>query len=224
MKKYAVIVAGGSGSRMKSVLPKQFIELCGKPILMHTLEVFSRFDNELSLIIVLPEPQILFWKELCNKHNFTVSHEVVAGGDARFFSVKNGLDHVPDDSLVAIHDGVRPLVSSETISRCFDTAARMGNAIPCFPVYETVRKVDGDKNVMLDRSNLRLIQTPQIFRSSLIKKAFEQSFDEAFTDDASVLERTGETIYLVDGNRENIKVTDPFDLIIAEAILQNSTN
>jgi 2-C-methyl-D-erythritol 4-phosphate cytidylyltransferase len=220
MKKFALIVAGGSGSRMKLSMPKQFIELCGKPILMHTIEAFYRFDHSLNFILMLPAQQFDYWKQLCKKYDFTILHQVVAGGETRFHSVKNGLSAIPEEGMVAIHDGVRPLVSHETIARCFDTAARYGNAIPCFPVYETVRQIDGDTNAMIDRSLLRLVQTPQVFSCSLIKKAFEQPFDPDFTDDASVLERTGAKIQLVEGNRENIKITDSLDLVIVEAIMK----
>jgi len=213
---YAIIVAGGSGTRMKSSIPKQFIELAGQPILMRTIGVFHSFNPEMKIIVVIPQQQIIFWKELCQKHVFSIHHEVVAGGETRFYSVKNGLSVISGDGLVAIHDGVRPLVSHETITRGFNMALVYGNSIPCISVYESVRCIDGDTNEMIDRKNLRLIQTPQVFSCSLIKEAYNQSYDANFTDDASVLERMGHTIHLAEGNRENIKITDPVDLFIAE--------
>ena len=220
LKKYALIVAGGSGSRMNSSIAKQFIELCGKPILMRTIDNFYRFDPNFIIVLVLPKEQLYFWQVLCEKYNFSVNHQVVAGGETRFQSVKNGLVVIPGDGIVAIHDGVRPLVSQATMTRCFDTAIKWGNAIPCLQVYETVRQVNTDDSKQIDRSGLRVIQTPQVFSSALIKSAFEQDYNPAFTDDASVLEQTGEKIQLVEGNRENIKITDPLDLLIAEAFLK----
>jgi len=220
MKKYALIVAGGSGSRMNSSIAKQFIDLNGKPILMRTINNFYRYDANLIILLVIPKEQFYFWQILCEKHHFSIAHQVIEGGETRFHSVKNGLAVISEEGLVAIHDGVRPLVSHATISRCFDTAMKWGNAIPCQPVYETVRNLANGDSIQLDRSLLRFIQTPQVFSSALIKKAFEQPYDEIFTDDASVLEKTGEKIQLVEGNRENIKITDPLDLIIAEAFLK----
>ncbi len=220
LKKYALIVAGGTGSRMNSSVAKQFIELCGKPILMRTIDNFFRFDPSLIIILVLPKEQLYFWQILCEKHNFFVKHHVVAGGETRFHPVKNGLAVISEEGIVAIHDGVRPLVSHATIARCFDTAFKWGNAIPCLPVYESVRQVNTEGSTQIDRAALRFIQTPQVFSSALIKSAFEQDFNSAFTDDASVLEQTGEKIQLVEGNRENIKITDPLDLVIAEAFLK----
>ena len=213
---YAIIVAGGSGSRMKSFLPKQFISLAGEPILMKTIEVFKRFNSEMKIIVVLAQQQIIFWKELCNKYSFVIDHEVIAGGDTRYHSVKNGLSVISGDGLVAIHDGVRPLVSNETINRCFKMASIYGNSIPCISVYESVRCVDGEINEIIDRKKLRLIQTPQVFSCAQIKDAYNQFYEANFTDDASVLEKMGYPIYLTEGNRENIKITDPFDLYMAE--------
>lgn len=219
--KFTIIVAGGSGQRMNSVLPKQFIELAGKPILMRTIEKFHAYDPSMEIVLVLPKNHIPTWVELCRQHSFHLTHKIAEGGPTRFHSVKNGLGLIPDDGLVAIHDGVRPLVSHATIRRCFQAAETFGNAIPCIAVHETVRLVTGDSNQMLDRSQLKLIQTPQVFSITLLKKAFEQPYDESFTDDASVLERMGETIQLVEGNRENIKVTEPVDLIFAGYLIRN---
>jgi len=220
MKKFVVIVAGGSGNRMRTEIPKQFLELCGKPVLMHTLQVFHDFDPESRLILVLPTAQQEFWSDLCLKHQFLLTHQVVSGGEARFHSVKNGLSLIDDDGIVFIHDGVRPLVSTATLSRCLETAQKSGNAIPVLPVNESLRKLDGGQNISVDRSLFFSVQTPQTFRSQQILKAFKQEFDPVFTDDASVAEKAGFSINMVEGNRENIKITTPADLIIAEAFLK----
>jgi 2-C-methyl-D-erythritol 4-phosphate cytidylyltransferase len=222
MNLYAIIVAGGSGQRMQSQVPKQFLELAGKPILLHTIQNFISYNSSIQIVIVLPEQHIPTWQGIIEKHQFSAKHLVVKGGDVRFISVKNGLDAIPNDGLVAIHDGVRPLVNHETIHRCYTQAEIHGNAIPCIPVYETVRKINGTDSSLEDRSVLRLIQTPQVFKIQLIKKAYEQPYKIEFTDDASVLESIGEKICLVEGNRENIKITDPLDLLIAGNILQNN--
>jgi 2-C-methyl-D-erythritol 4-phosphate cytidylyltransferase len=222
MKKYAIIVAGGKGVRMGNDIPKQFLELCGKPILIHSIERFYSYDNQISIIVVLPEFQIDFWKELCEKYQFQIPHLVVKGGDERYYSVKNGIEAIDDiNSVVAIHDGVRPLVSIETIARCFDIAYEKGNAIPSIGVVDSVRVQYPKKNEIVDRNLLRLIQTPQTFQTTLLKDAYNQSWHSGLTDDATVLESFGFTINLVDGNRENIKVTSPIDLKIAELFLAN---
>jgi 2-C-methyl-D-erythritol 4-phosphate cytidylyltransferase len=220
MKKFVVIVAGGSGNRMGTEIPKQFLELCGKPVLMHTLQVFHDFDPDSRLILVLPTAQQEFWSGLCLKHQFSLFHEVVSGGATRFDSVKNGLSLIDELGIVFIHDGVRPLVSNETLRRCLETAEKSGNAIPVLPVNESLRKLDGGQNISVDRSQFFSVQTPQTFRSQQILDAFKQEFDPAFTDDASVAEKAGFSINMVEGNRENIKLTTPSDLIIAEALLK----
>ena len=224
MKKFAVIVAGGSGSRMGSEIPKQFLELLGKPVLMHTIEVFRRFDPHSEIIVVLPEHQIDFWKELCKNHSFNSEHQVVCGGETRFHSVSNGLAKINESGIVFIHDGVRPLVSNETLKRCSEMAELRGNAIPVLAVNESLRKVEGESNISVDRSQYVSVQTPQTFRSEQILKAFQQEYDPLFTDDASVAEKAGFEIHLVEGNRENIKITTPVDLIVAEAILSKSAS
>lgn len=221
MKKFVIIVAGGSGSRMGTEIPKQFLELCGKPVLMHTIQVFHDFDPESKIILVLPEDQQLFWKGLCLKHSFSLLHEVVSGGKTRFHSVQNGLSQIDGKGIVFIHDGVRPLVSRETLGRCLETALKSGNAIPVLPVTESLRKQEGELNISVDRSQYFSVQTPQTFRSEQILEAFLQDFDPAFTDDASVAEKVGFPIFMVEGNRENIKITTPIDLIVAEALLNN---
>ncbi|HBE39598.1 MAG TPA: 2-C-methyl-D-erythritol 4-phosphate cytidylyltransferase [Bacteroidales bacterium] len=219
MRRYALIVAGGTGERMKNDIPKQFIEVAGKPVLMHTIGKFKDFDESIEIIVVLPENQFGFWDELKKKYSFTVPHAIVKGGDSRFLSVKNGLEAIVEEGLVAIHDGVRPLVSIDTIRRCFETAERLGNAIPVIPVSESLRMVTGKGNEPVGRDCIKLVQTPQVFRTNLIKKAFLQEYLPEFTDDAMVIEKTGVKINLVDGNRENIKITNPEDLIIARGLL-----
>ena len=221
MKKFVIIVAGGSGSRMGGEIPKQFLELCGKPVLMHTIQVFHDFDPESKIILVIPEDQKQFWKGLCLKHSFSLQHQVVAGGKIRFFSVLNGLSQIDGEGIVFIHDGVRPLVSRETLDRCLETAQKYGNAIPVLPVTESLRKQAGDQNISVDRSQYFSVQTPQTFRCEQILEAYNQDFDLAFTDDASVAEKAGFPIQMVEGNRENIKITIPIDLIVAEALLKN---
>jgi len=220
MKKFVIIVAGGSGSRMGTEIPKQFLELCGKPVLMHTIQVFYDFDPESKIILVLPEDQQQFWRGLCLKHSFSQVHQVISGGKTRFHSVQNGLSQIDGEGIVFIHDGVRPLVSRETLDKCLETAQKYGNAIPVLPVTESLRKQEGDQNISVDRSQYFSVQTPQTFRSEQILEAFKQDFDPAFTDDASVAEKAGFAIQMVDGNRENIKITTPIDLIVAEAFLK----
>lgn len=222
MKKFVIIVAGGSGSRMGTEIPKQFLELAGKPVLMHTIQIFCDYDPDCELILVLPEKQWEFWNGLCLKHSFSIVHQVVTGGETRFDSVRNGLKLIKDEGIVFIHDGVRPLVSSETLQRCFEMALKNGNAIPVLPVTESLRKLEGEHTISVDRSLYFNVQTPQTFRSEQILEAFRQNYDIAFTDDASVVEKAGYSIALVKGNPENIKITAPTDLIIAEAFLKNN--
>jgi len=219
MNRYALIVAGGSGTRMGTDIPKQFLELAGKPVLMHTIERFRAFDNTIGIIVVIPENQFALWESLKEKHSFTDSHTLVKGGSSRFFSVKNGLQKVDDDAIVAIHDGVRPLVSTDTIIRCFRAAAEFGSAIPVINLPDSVRKITENGNIPVNRNSLRIIQTPQVFNARLIKKAYLQDFNPETTDDAMLLEKTGEMIHLVAGNRENIKITNPEDLAIAGALI-----
>ncbi len=219
MKLYAVIVAGGSGKRMGAELPKQYLEISGKPVLMHTLERFKQFSDTIEIITVLPENQLRFWDDLQKKYSFNVPHTLVRGGKARFFSVRNGLKFVEDDALVAIHDGVRPFVSLETIRRCFDTAGNLGNAIPVIPASDSLRMITDNGSTPVNRLIVRQVQTPQVFHSGIIKNAYRQDYLPEFTDDATVLEKTGVTINLVEGNRENIKITTPEDLIISAALL-----
>jgi 2-C-methyl-D-erythritol 4-phosphate cytidylyltransferase len=222
-EKYVIIVAGGSGSRMGGTLPKQFLEVNGRPILMRTIEVFFCFDHSMAVILVLPQSNMALWKELCEEHRFLPAHQIVAGGASRFQSVRNGLKHLPDKGLVAIHDGVRPFVSAEVIAQGFEVASKQGNAIVSLPLKESIREVPGpgNKSAARDRSKYRLIQTPQTFDISVIKKAYMQPENALFTDDASVVESAGESIVLIEGNEENIKITHQADLLLAEALLKN---
>jgi 2-C-methyl-D-erythritol 4-phosphate cytidylyltransferase len=219
MKLYVVIVAGGSGKRMGAEIPKQFLELGGRPLLMHTIELFRIFDESIEIITVLPENQIRHWWQLQEKYSFKVPQTMVKGGSSRFFSVRNGLEFVEGPGLVAIHDGVRPFVSIDTIKRCFDVAEKLGNAIPVLPPSDTLRIIEGEDSHTINRMNVRLVQTPQVFRTDLLKDAYTQEYAPEFTDDASVVEKTGVKINLVEGNRENIKITNPEDLLISNAFL-----
>ena len=220
MKKFALIMAGGSGTRMKTEIPKQFIEILGLPVIMHTILRFERFDPEIRFIIVLPENQFDLWDELCKKHNFTKIFKQAKGGETRFHSVKNGLKMIDEEGIVFIHDAVRPLVSVQTLQNCIDTTIRKGNALPVIPVTDSVRITENDTSFPADRSKIFLVQTPQTFHTSQIISAYNQVNHSYFTDDATVLESTGVVINLVEGNRENIKITNPADLIIAEAFLK----
>jgi len=221
--KIAIIVAGGKGTRMQANIPKQFIEIHGKPVLMHTLEAFYKYDNTIQLILVLPDCQLNAWKELCLRHAFLLPHQIVSGGETRYISVLKGLDLIKRPALVAVHDGVRPFVSSGTIKRCFEEAEKHGSAIPVIDVVDSIRQITKTGSQSVDRTNYKLVQTPQVFDSEILKKAYLQDFSVLFTDDASVVEALGLKITLVEGNRENIKITTAFDLILAEAVLRSNT-
>jgi 2-C-methyl-D-erythritol 4-phosphate cytidylyltransferase len=219
MQLYVVIVAGGSGKRMGAEIPKQFLELAGRPVLMHTIERFKSFNETIEIITVLPENQIRHWCDLQEKYSFEVPQTLVKGGSHRFFSVRNGLKFVSVPGLVAIHDGVRPFVSIDTIKRCFDTAEKLGNAIPAISPTESLRILTDQGSLPVNRFHVKQIQTPQVFSAELIKKAYQQEYSPEFTDDATVLEKCGEKINLIEGNRENIKITNPEDLLISTALL-----
>lgn len=215
MKAYAIIVAGGKGLRMGGDVPKQFLPINGKPILMHTIEAFRKGLNGIEIILVLPADQHEYWQKLCQDYNFCSPELIAKGGETRFHSVKNGLALLPDDedAVVGIHDGVRPFVSKETIQRCYATAAGGRAVVPVVPVVETIRQILPDgKSITRPRDEYRLVQTPQTFPLVMLKKAYEQPYSETFTDDASVVEAMGEEILMVEGNRENIKITTPSDL------------
>lgn len=218
MKKQLIIVAGGKGLRMGGEVPKQFLPVNGKPVLMLTIETFHRFDPEMKIILVLPKEQQAYWNDLCTEYQFRIPYLLADGGDTRFHSVKNGLALADDDGLIGVHDGVRPFVSQEVIARCFDAASINKAAIPVIDVVETIRKINDEQSETVDRNNYKLVQTPQVFTTSLLKMAYGQEFTSLFTDDASVVEAMGVKVALVEGNRENIKITTPFDMIIAKAL------
>ena len=266
MKKYAIIVAGGKGLRMGGELPKQFIPVEGRPVLMRTLDAFHACDASIEIILVLPRDHQPYWQELCREYQFAVPHRIADGGATRFHSVQSGLALVDaPEALVAVHDGVRPFVSHEVISRCYHDAEQYGAVVPVIPVVETVRQLapspppEGELSVgaelssplradarsigcdeenfsfpeeccfsnpigkptsfTVPRDAYRLVQTPQTFRASLLRRAYEQPYQDVFTDDASVVEALGHAVHLVEGNRENIKLTTPFDLTVARALL-----
>ena len=221
-KDYIIIVAGGKGQRMGSSVPKQFLLLCGKPVLMHTIEAFHSYSTSLEIILVLPEEQQTHWKELCEEYGFTTPHTVVSGGSTRFESSRNGISVIPDDAdgVVGIHDGVRPLVSAAVIDRCYESARENYATIPVMPLTDTLRFVGESgcgRNVL--RSDYVIVQTPQVFDIALAKRAFSLPYKESFTDDASVVEDLGCQVSVVEGCRENIKLTTPFDMKVAETIL-----
>ena len=216
MKKHIIIVAGGKGLRMGGDIPKQFVPIGGKPVLMRTLEAFYTYDPAMQLILVLPVNQQAYWKELCETYSFTLPHIVADGGETRFHSVKNGLAKVEGDGWVGVHDGVRPFVSTEVIARCYEQVREKQAVIPVVDVVETLRRLTGAGSETVPRSAYKLVQTPQVFDADLLRRAYQQPYTDAFTDDASVVEALGEQVYLVEGNRENIKLTTPSDLKMAE--------
>lgn len=219
MDRSTIIVAGGSGTRLGGPVPKQFQTVQGKPLLMWTIEAFHRFDPEMPLIVVLPKEHFDIWKALCMGHRFFVKHEVVAGGEQRWHSVKAGLAHVQGDGLVAVHDGVRPLVSVDLIARCFTAADRHAAAIPVVPVVPSIRETTADGSRALDRSRLLAVQTPQCFHTGLLRKAFELPYDPTFTDEATLVERLGMQLALVEGEENNLKVTTAMDMRLVELAL-----
>ena len=218
MTDYVIIVAGGKGLRMGSDTPKQFLPVGGRPVLMRTLERFREYSADLQIILVLPKAQQAYWQQLCHEHEFTVSYQLADGGETRFHSVQSGLALIPDtaEGVVGVHDGVRPFPSVEVIRCCYETARTAKAVVPVVPVVETLRHVtDGTK----PRGDYRLVQTPQTFDIQLLKAANGQPYCDDFTDDASVVESYGHAITLVEGNRENIKITTPYDLKIAEVLV-----
>ena len=218
---YVIIVAGGKGLRMGSDIPKQFLPIGGKPVLMRTIERFREYSADLQIILVLPEAQQEYWLQLCKEYDFDVEYRLANGGQTRFHSVQNGLALVPDDAegVVGVHDGVRPFPSIEMIRNCYETAREKKAVIPVIPVVETVRHLEKEGSVTVPRDEYKLVQTPQTFDIQLLKAANRQPYNDGFTDDASVVESYGHEITLVKGNRENIKITTPYDLKIAEVLL-----
>ena len=220
--KAVIIVAGGKGLRMGGDIPKQFLPIGGKPILMRTIERFLQYAEDMQVVLVLPPSQQDYWQSLCRQYKFTAPHLIADGGETRFHSVLNGLAKVsPHVRLIGVHDGVRPFVSIATIGSCYDEAARTGAAIPVTEVVETVRHMISDsESETVPRSEYKLVQTPQVFSAPLLRAAYSQPYTDFFTDDASVVERYGHAVTLVQGNRENIKITTPFDLAVSEALLE----
>lgn len=223
LKKFALIVAGGKGLRMGSQIPKQFLELGKKPVLMRSIEAFTSFDPSIEIILVLPEDQIQYWNELCKKYSFNTEVTLVNGGENRIESVRNGLSKIKGEGIVFIHDGVRPLVSQQTIQNCNEGALKNGSAIPVIKLTDSIRQLTDGKNVSVDREKYRLIQTPQTFEVKLIKEAFVHAKGSHFTDDASIFEAAGQTVTLVEGNIENIKITRSIDLKIANMLFTENT-
>ena len=215
-----IIVAGGKGLRMGSEMPKQFLNIGGKPVLMRTIEAFYNFDKSIRIIVALSETYREHWSKLCKGYGFSLYHEVVDGGETRFHSVKNGLELI-GDGFVAVHDAVRPFVSVSLLKTCFEASKEYKAVVPVVEVTDSLREiVDEKESRIVDRSKYRLVQTPQVFDSALLKKAYEVDFSESFTDDASVVESYGNDIHLVLGERTNIKITTPFDLDLGETILK----
>lgn len=225
MKKYAIIVAGGKGLRMGKEIPKQFLPIGeDRPILFYTIEAFYKNDPRIKILLVLPREQQKYWAELCKTHNFTIKHTIVNGGETRYHSVKNGLAMVTDtDSVVAIHDGVRPFVAQAVISGCYTVAQTHRSAIPVIDIVETLREVTEEGTHTVNRDHYKIVQTPQVFDTKLLKEAYSQEYNPLFTDDASVVEALGKEIFMVPGNRENIKITTPYDMKIAGVLLKCST-
>jgi len=222
MKKIAIIVAGGTGIRMKGPIPKQFIEINGKPVIIYSLEAFYKFDKSIHFIIALHSDYFSIWEKIIRNYPVFSGIKIVPGGESRFHSVLNAVNMIEGESLIAIHDAVRPLVSRETISRCFKTAETDGCAIPCMEISESLREMTSKGTRPVNRDKFRTIQTPQIFRSDILKAAYRQKYRMNFTDDATVVEKAGYKITLVEGNRENIKITTKEDLFLAETLLSRN--
>lgn len=222
MKYYAVIVGGGSGSRMGTAIPKQFLILDDKPVLMHTIQAFhfSSFKPEIVLVLNIDFHQ--YWEQLCKEYDFSIPHTLVKAGSQRFHSVKNALAFIKGQSIVAVHDAVRPLVSNELISNTFREAELKGNAVCAVQSSDSVRKLAGDYSESVNRDNIFLVQTPQAFESGILKKAYKQPYRGIFTDDASVVERSGVDINLVPGEKNNIKITYPEDILTARVFLRRT--
>lgn len=224
MKRYIIVVAGGKGTRMGGETPKQFQLLAGKPVLMVTLEHLHALDKSLQVVLVLPQEHIELWKELCKEYSFEVPMMLAAGGTTRFHSVQNGLALVDDidEALVGVHDGVRPFVSQNVYDAAYREALISGAAIPMIEIHDSLRHIIGGNGAseVVPRDRYRLVQTPQVFKLSVLRAAYEQRFVEAFTDDASVVEAMGHSVSAVEGNRENIKLTTPYDMMIAETVMK----
>jgi 2-C-methyl-D-erythritol 4-phosphate cytidylyltransferase len=221
LKKYVVIVAAGAGKRFDQNIPKQFELLLGKPMLMYAIETFYQAEPGIQIIVVIRDVFQNHWKSICKSYDFQIPHQIALGGPERFHSVRNGLSLIPDDGLIAIHDGARPLVSRQLIRNAFCMAERFGAVAPAIEVNDSVRMVSGSHHKPVDRRNLHLVQTPQVFNASILKNAYRQQYDPVFTDDVTVVEAMGEKVLLIEGSSGNIKITKPPDLIIAGALLKS---
>lgn len=222
LERFVIVVAGGSGLRMGTSVPKQFLLLNGQPLLMHTLESFFRAIDEIQILLVLPAAHIPYWKELCSQYGFNIPHRIAEGGESRGESVKNGLNMISAESgLVAVHDGVRPLLDDELIRRVYSQAEKNGSAIPCVPVSDSLRRLTHEGSKPVCRADMVAIQTPQCFRLEMLRKAYDQQNFTNFTDDAQLVEALGERVYLSKGSFENLKITTAVDLLLAEAILKS---
>jgi len=217
--KSVIITAGGIGKRMGSEIPKQFLVVKNKPVILHTIDQFLAYDPHIEIVVVLPADYVPMWEELCQKYLFITAHKVALGGEERFHSIQNGLREVTGET-VAVHDAVRPLVSNEVISNCFETAEKKGTAVPVYAITESVRKIENENSFAVNRDDYKLVQTPQCFNREILLNAYQQRYSQFFSDDASVVESNGVKINLVDGNRENLKITTPHDLKLAELFLK----
>lgn len=223
-KKSAIVVAGGTGSRMNSPLPKQFIPLHGKPLLLYSLEILADYDPDMEIVLVLPSDFKGMWEQICNDYSFARPVRITSGGRTRFHSVSAGLSALPlEESLVAVHDAVRPFINHSLLNRLFETAGKEGCAIPVYPVQDSLREKKEDGSIAVNRENFITVQTPQCFRSELLKTAYLQTIRNSFTDDASVYESAGGIIHTIEGEKWNIKITGPEDLLLAEALIENKT-
>jgi len=224
LKRYTVIVAGGTGTRMQSAIPKQFLLLNGKPVLMHTIENFHSVTPAPVILLVLHSDFHAYWKQLCEEHRFEIPHQLVAGGETRFHSVKNSLAHIPNEALVAVQDAVRPLTDLSVIEEAYQCAAQSGSAVTAVKSRDSVRQQKEGTSVALIRDEIYLVQTPQTFIAGILKQAYEQPYTDAFTDDASVAEKNGVKIKLVEGSYRNLKITFPEDIAIAELLLKQKSH
>lgn len=218
VKKTLIVVAGGQGTRMGSEIPKQFLLLSGRPILMRTMELFHAYDKNMPVVVGLPDEYRIYWEDLCRQEDFKVPHQLTMAGETRFHTVQKALKAVQAGGLVAVHDAVRPLVSQETIDRCFEQAGKTGAAIPCVDVPGSLRYGRHGRSLTVNRNTYLLVQTPQVFQYEILVKAYRQKYIESFTDDAGVVEKAGYTVSMVQGNRENLKITTPEDLAYAESL------